>query len=380
MSKNLTVKKYSDVILAFIFMLFILLPLINLRFPVIPALKLSENRKFNAKPVFSKKDLLTIPEYSKKYEAYINDNIIIKSYAVKLNSLIKYFLFNVSSSDKVIKGKEEWLYFVGEDGAINRYEQPLKEESLDIIIKNLDKLHDHLHSKHIEFIFFMVPDKQTIYPEYLPSTQKTWMEMNPGIYSQISRELLKGNKEYFLDILSSIMEKKKIGIKVYYKTDSHINNNSINIVYHEIIKKLNRNNNSRFIDPVAYKTYHMRYSGDLATNFLSLENILYETDEFPSMEIPQPEYINNDKINFKDSAFVLDNYVYKSDKTIFMMRDSQSDWLIPYLSNTFKKIISLQCWDIKDNYKEIIDMYKPDIVIFECVERATAGVILSQFQ
>ena len=66
-----------------------------------------ENRSIAERPVFS---LDTIEDYPAAYETYYNDHLPFRNQLIQLNSRIEYYIFQHSSNQSVIKGKESFVF------------------------------------------------------------------------------------------------------------------------------------------------------------------------------------------------------------------------------------------------------------------------------
>lgn len=128
-----------------------------------------ENRKLEEKPVISRDNY---EEFPQMYESYFNDNIPFRNQLVEINSAIDYFIFNQPSTDRVCIGQNGWLFYCDNED-FNPIEQSLgywhfTEDELEQIANNLRTAEQVLSSRGIEFVLFIVPNKETIYKEELP--------------------------------------------------------------------------------------------------------------------------------------------------------------------------------------------------------------------
>ncbi len=67
--------------------------------------------------------LSTIEEFPALYEAYYNDHLPYRDFLIRMNSGLEYYVFQTSSNENVVRGKEEWLFYnsSADDNPIEAY-------------------------------------------------------------------------------------------------------------------------------------------------------------------------------------------------------------------------------------------------------------------
>ena len=128
----------------------------------------SENRKLNTKPELK---LSSILEYPQKYDNYYNDHLPFRDKLREFWTNINYNLFHTTVDDRVVIGKEDWLFYRGDDSI--RQVQGLKEFTLSDkknVLLGLQKNVDRLEIEGIQTYVLIAPNKENIYREYLPDT------------------------------------------------------------------------------------------------------------------------------------------------------------------------------------------------------------------
>ena len=73
---------------------------------------LEEKRALVTFPHFSVSELSSYPN---KFEEYYRDNHIFREIFIQANNFIKYKIFKISGSPKVLIGKEGWLFYNGDE-------------------------------------------------------------------------------------------------------------------------------------------------------------------------------------------------------------------------------------------------------------------------
>lgn len=354
---NITLDKHMLIIVMFITLFFI--PSIFYNFIIENDLENSENRVLAEKPNLNIK---TIGEYPRQYELYFNDHIPFKKDIVKLYGCIKYNFLDMSPVDYVIKGEDDWLFYnssykndgdtLGDYLGKNYY---TKEELEQIKISLMDKKM-YLKDRGIEFYVMICPNKMSIYEEYMP---KIYARQNELTKTDKLVEYLKQNTD-----LNIIYPKKQlVALKgeheLYYKWDTHWNEKGAYVGFTELIGNIKLGSNTPLLQEQIFISSEYPY-GDLI-NMMGVKpngvQVKYTNTYLPDISVET--MVEQDNIlSYKSSN--------KNGEKLLMFRDSFSTALIPYLNKNFEE--STFIWSYQFD-KNIIEQEKPDLVVFEVVER-----------
>lgn len=369
---NSTYKK----IIIFIFMLIIIIPLIlTLINP--KEINLSNEDKIK-KPTFIENNSLN-KNYTKDFEKFFSTNFTSRDKFIEYNSLLRYKLFNLGASDKVIVGKNQWMYL---NDTLEQYngKKTYTDDTLKRFKTNMEEKKRFLNKNGIEMLVVIAPNKNSIYPEYMPSN-------NPKLRDTNSTDeffsYMKNNYHVnILDLRENLISNKSKK-EIYHRTDSHWNHLGASIAYKEIIEessKLLPNFNLKpYNIEIDYNPKDSKLKGDLSSMLL-LDK--YTKDNSTSIKgnfnYEYKAYHDNDK-EIRTESY---------DKTLpkaVIFRDSFSIYLQPLLSQNFSE--ALYIWgtrhdNLKDAYfdSNIILNNKPDIVIIEIVERLMDGLTMDFHQ
>lgn len=338
-----------------------------------------ENRTLASKPILV---LTNINEYPKKYEEYFNDYLPFRNELVKLKNLNDIFIFKNSLYHKVLVGKERWLFYTVynlTEKYIGIEEYNFTEKELEKAKNNLIHFRDELKKKNIDFIFMVCPDKQFIYSEYMPNYIKR-KSIKSG--TDIFVEYIKNNTDIKVVYPKEELLKYKDKYQLYYKYDSHWNSLGAYIGYTELTRILNIDNKSiesfKILEfDSAYRNSNKDSSlfyNDIA-RMVSLNDIKKFRDDIIYI-LEDYKYtitnITDDWSLSRISNYNLDNF--KNNRNILIIRDSYSFEMMDYIITTFKQSEFIHIETFKN--KNIIE-YKPDIVVFEFVERGLKYSILN---
>ena len=245
------------------------------------------------------------------------------------------------------------------------------EKELEKAKNNLIHFRDELKNKNIDFIFMVCPDKQFIYSEYMPDYIKRKSTKND---TDIFVEYIKNNTDIKVVYPKEELLKYKDKYQLYYKYDTHWNSLGAYIGYTELTRILNIDNKSiesfKILEfDSAYRNSNKDSSlfyNDIA-RMVSLNDIKKFRDDIIYI-LEDYKYtitnITDDWSSSRISNYNLDNF--KNKRNILIIKDSYSFEMMDYIITTFKQSEFINIGSFKnENIKE----YKPDIIVFQSVER-----------
>ncbi len=294
-------------------------------------------------------------DYGKNFESYFNDRFFGRRVLIKANAKIQAFLLPNQGNDKVLIGKDDWLFYKGDNSVANFQNlHNFSESQMSKIRDYLSDIDAWCKRNGKQFVFLIAPDKNKVYGEFYP---KSITKTNPDDKSRAHQlvEYLKQNSDvkviYPLDIL--LDNKNHL---LYYKNDTHWNEMGAYIGYKEIMKALNlpalditETDTKKFENGDLYKMYSDNLKPDTKTVYtIPKLHSTAKCDESNEKEI----YCTNDK----------------NKKSAIVFRDSFTVALLPYISNTFNKTAAYWRYDITAADLKYIQQ-NADVVILEVVER-----------
>ena len=262
--------------------------------------------------------------------------------------------------EKSILSEDNWLIYTGGTSIVDfQNSSPFTGEQLQIIYTNLDKLQTYLKSKGITLLVVIPPNKNTIYPEYVPDEIPVIGEISH--LDQVLSYQQEHNGVELLDLRPVLLEAKKER-QVYYATDSHWNSYGAFLAYQEIVLALKDkfpNINPYNLNDFNQETIVRR--GDISDiSRLSIDEetvkLQLKTDyqaNVTNLEMePQDIYVNTDE-TFPD---------------ILIYHDSFAIGLKPFLPLNFHKseFLNTNTFALDPLY---MSTEHPDVVIVEVTER-----------
>lgn len=355
--------KKTNVLLLVTFILLISAPLIDMKWKIDPFPYLDENRKLAEFPDM-KPDFEELPTFVEKFESYYNDHFGFRNSLIRLNFFVKYKLLGISPSDKVIVGKNGWL-FNASDGEMYDYRgmPEFDETMLQKSVAFIERKRQFLEQRGIKYIFVIAPNKSTVYRELMPDSIN---RLRTGtVTDDLVSCLRKHSNVTVIDLRQALLTCKNMR-QVYYKTDSHWNAYGAFAAYQEIVKPLVKwFPNIKSLELSDFTTVDkINYRGDLArliggTGFIK--------DEFVGIKPSKP--FKAKRVEVPNGPLVMTQNGQQLPRAV-IFRDSFFDELAPFISeNMDYSVYYPHQWDYQTPIFNILETQHPDVVIEEVVER-----------
>lgn len=231
---------FLDWTIIILFLLFITFPEINRQLLIISDIPSTEQRTLAHQPVLN---ITALNDYIKKFDLFYNDHFGFRLRLVALNNWLHVKLFGISGIKNVIIGKNSWLFYTlvepTHPNALAGWQgyNPFSVKELSDIRTNLEAENMWFVKQNISFLILPAPDKSSIYPEYLPWPHDTVVGSSRA--AQIFEHMKLHSKVQLVDVRQALLTaKNSIPLYAYFKTDSHWNNLGALIAYQEVMKRL----------------------------------------------------------------------------------------------------------------------------------------------
>jgi hypothetical protein len=288
--------------------------------------------------------------------------------------------FDRSGVPLVVEGPEGWLFFSGDQilddlkGRLRFSEQEVLRFHRILINKK-----QWLKERGIAYLYMIAPNKQSIYPEFLPGHYRK--------FRQASRldQLLTGSPDTISEPLLDVrpyLRQEKSTVRLYDKSDTHWNYHGALVAYQALMERVQslfpefRPRDQFDFSP----DWQNGTGGDLAVMTGRTQEIVeqipvldrenFTADETPIkqelrdlLSLPQlkPSYTENAKGRLR----------------VLILHDSFFNTISPFTSESFQEAFYIwQYYDTttleffnRKNFSALLDMYQPDLVIEETVER-----------
>jgi hypothetical protein len=362
---------------ALIFLLSIFFPLLNSVFRVVTPFDIQEKRALRPRPSFRLDAPADFPE---QYREYYNDHFIMRNRFIRINNLISFKLFNKSPVPMVVIGKNGWLFMSRETDSRDEIEyfrntRPFTRKELAHWNRILEERRQWLSRQGIQYLFVVVPNKSTVYPEFMPDRIRRINERSR--LDQLLEHTRNHSQVRILDLRDALIEAKH-RFPVFQKTDSHWNDFGAYVAYREIIKVLNGFQKNEKPMPLSRFDIRSRnwVGGDLAAALsLQKEVIRENTLKMVPVSPLSARTVSRESLSRYITKSVSASSAGKLPPAM-MVHDSFIHELRPFLAEHFSRMVFIWDWGL-NIYPDHIRSEKPWIVIEEMAERYLLDKILS---
>jgi alginate O-acetyltransferase complex protein AlgJ len=337
---------------------------------------LNENRRLAKFPGWPStwESLAAFPE---GYDAYLKDNFGLRRLLLRGFTLAKLKVFQESSHEDVLLGKNGWLFLNGKQvprayylGKVSLGESKRAAWRNWIAGKNA-----WLAERGIDHVFAVAPNKEWLYPEFAglgPSLS------GPGtLLDQLASDFRAHGQSGLLDLRPVLLHMKPEH-QLYYCLDTHWNNYGAYFGYAEIMSYLAQKKPAYTPHPLSTfrSTKDGKRSFDLA-DMMGAGDLLHEAPVGLEAFV-LPKLSRRDLAIPKDSPLyqgLLDGwqpYVVSNEKgtgRVMLIADSYGEALWPYLEYQFAETVVVRGSADSQMLAAWCNEFKPDVVVEVIVER-----------
>ena len=284
---------------------------------------------------------------------YLRDRFWFRHELITANAAVEAAVFRESASEDVILGKEGWLYF---HDTLDDYQGQnlLTDRQIWAAARVLSLIQEYAASRGVRTLFAPVPNKNTIYPEYMPDSSSRTSEATN--YDKLLNALAEEGVEA-LD-LRPVLRSHRDEVLLYQTLDSHWNNLGAALAHDAILEALGRSGTA--YEPAAF-TFARDHSADLY-------QMLYPTGSEKDLQAyPTRErsftYLRPIRSPEDQRIFTA---CETGEGSLLMFRDSFGNTLHTFMAESFASA----CFSRAMPYDlSLLDSENPDTLILEITER-----------
>ena len=361
-------EKVSKLIFVFVFILMLVIPLAATNFA---SGKISEDEKralAEFPDVTTESGSFNI-KFTQEFENWFDDNIGFRSTFISQDAKIQYYLFDSISDNKDM--------YLGPNGELNyatsemitdyQHNNLYTNSDLSNIANSFMELKNYIENTGALFYYFQCWDKHTVYPEYFPKTVIQYGEQSKtdlfvkAICEQTDVKVISPKKEL-------IELKGQYDTYSKYGDATHWTQRGAYIGYIKLMEALNAKNESEF-RVLGEEDYNLTFKDQGSTLFGGI----HFAEDIEEFEIKNPAAVlTNEKLTFLGEDKLhryYTNDVVDNDVRLLILGDSYfADFLLDDLAESFHEVLIIWADYIMD-IPQIMEVYKPDIVVLECAER-----------
>lgn len=367
-------KSIVNTVLCALFVLILVAPLLIWYFSDDRTISDVEKRYLAQKPSVTSAKAL-IETFPVQFESYYNDQFGWRESFVHYHNLLKFKMFGTSANDSVIVGKNDWLFF-NTNGSFKDYFSGvfIDELHLERYAQILSDRRDWLAAKGIHYLVMPIPNKAQVYPEFLPDRISQYNEFSQ--YDRVIETLSKNDRFKELVDAKAILLQAKKSAQIYFKTDTHWNENGVAAIYAELVKKLSQWFKTITPLQIASNNIEEEFIGDL-TYTLNLQDSIDEKGPKVQWQspcditplIPYDLKMASDLYqNVVETHYPVTNGCPLKNNKALVIHDSFGLYLQPLISQHFGSVIYSSNIEF-NGLIPLIDKEKPDVVIDMRVDR-----------
>lgn len=325
-------------------------------------------------------ELTVSSETVEELQKYTDDRVGFREGAIKLYTTLTDKIFHVMIHPLFMYGKDGHIFYK-DPGYIAAYQHlNTDEEYLGNFTDFLIRTNDYLEKKDIKFLYFLCPDKKTIYPEYFPDSIHV-KEDEKTVISVMRDNLSKTDIEYVIPD-EELLEAKKDQVIYNKKYDATHWNEFGSFIGQKLLDNHVQNWFSD-VKPLNIEDYSLEY--------VTMKNL--ETSDFPIEDDVPVLSLKYD--SSQDATFYLEPYLDINTKTFYahymnpevtngkillVFTDSYFATYHKYYNNRFSEVYYVHRQNF-EYLQYIVNLVIPNAVIFETAERSVTSEmpVLSDF-
>jgi alginate O-acetyltransferase complex protein AlgJ len=291
-----------DTVLVGVFVLILLLPAICSFSQVSKNKSIDEQRRSAALPGFSRDGLILLL-LGKDLKRYYDDHFGGREFFIACQLKIERALFPEAGPGYII-GRDGWFFSTRDkmiDNFLGYTKLPLRQ--LKAQQHELEERRDKLAARGIKYFVVIAPEKESVYPDYLPG----WLKPSTTRTDQFVEYMRLHSTVEILD-LRPVLRKAREHDSVFYKTDTHWNLMGAFVAYQAILSKLS--NQIPGLAPLAATNFDIQRTygtgGNLARSAGQLALVEDNMYSFtPKRQVPEQKFhvFGYDNNQSKDCQF-----------------------------------------------------------------------------
>lgn len=173
--------------------------------------------------------------FGNDFEDWFSKRFAFRGKIVDAFSSLREALFR-TGNEQVVVGSDGFLYFADTLDSF-LHTNPMTHEEIAAAASALANLSDYAKQHGARLLFFAAPNKNTIYPEYMPGRYRAAVSDTPSDLDRLYAYLSENTDVDYLDLRPVLTEAKTEGL-LYHKRDSHWNGLGAHIAYRAIMEHL----------------------------------------------------------------------------------------------------------------------------------------------
>lgn len=312
-------KKYKYQIYILLFFALCLIPSFGLFFT--GPEESSENRETAQMPQLYTEEGMNV-HFLNDTGKWFEEHFAFRNEWVSSYALLMEKVFGVSSQERVIVGKDGWLYYKDSLDDFQGANQ-MTERQLYDVAHSMAMIQAYAKKNGADFAFTIAPNKNSLYGSNMPYYYQNFR--TKGSNRERLLKYLKRENVHYVDLYEVFSSKGQV---LYHKRDSHWNNEGASVAADAILTTLEKE----------HPSYTERKFQTRKDFFGDLNHMLYPAFAAAEEEIyydPLPEfsYCGEVSSNFEPK---ISTEAKAGEGSLVMYRDSFGNALLPYMAEVYK--------------------------------------------
>jgi hypothetical protein len=299
-----------------------------------------------------------------KFEQFFNDRLAFREPLLELYARIKIDELEVSSSDKVILGRDGWLF--ADEAKLASRGSRTADDQVRLWTAALRQRRDWCAARGVEYLVLPTPEKHTIYPEFLPAALQ---HPRPPTPAERLAAALPAAGVRVIDVYGPLRRAKADG-PVYFRDDTHWNHAGGYAAYRATAAALGETP----LGADDFPTGPAEHRGDLR---LMLHQPGEHVERFTAMSPrrqrarPAVESVAVDPVLHGAAQVPMEVWTGPGRRRVVVLHDSFAPILFtPALAEHCETLVAVSTYSF---LPAVIERFKPDAVIQQAVERTLNG-------
>ena len=310
-------------------------------------------------------------------EDYVDDRIGFRSAAIYEYTKLSNDVFHVMVHPLFMYGEEDHIYYKDKFYVAAYQRLNTDTDYMDSFVNFLEDTNDYLESRNIKFLYFLAPDKKSIYPEFFPKSVNV-KEDESSVIEYMTSRLESSDIEYVIpykELLAAKEEATKNSLYIYNQKYDATHWNEFGSMIGQKLLDEHVQNWFDDVKPLSEADYSVAF--EKRTNLdqsdfpidddVPVYTLLSDTSQDAGaylasgikIEVPTfySHYMNPEVQNGKRLVIFTDSYFAPYSK---------------FYTNRFSEVFYIH----RQNFKYlqyIVNLLFPDAVIFETAERSITG-------
>ena len=370
----LRVRELPRTLLCLLFAVALLAPLADraLR-PGVAALGVEREMRKPAAFPSAPRTLAQIEGWPAQFELWHADSLGLRDRLLRGNNALALFGFQHAPDDTLFLGRAGWIFLTGDDSRRAwRGELRLEADVAEGWVRELRAREAWFRAQGIVFLHVCAPNKETIYPEFLPKSEA---RHGPTPYEQLLERFARENEPLpFLDLRAALREEKRFDVPaeddfVFHPHGSHWTARGGFAAVGAIVTRLQ----TRFpaLVPPRREDYERREllgdAGDTWAKALSLEDLMRQRVwDFVPRQPSARCVAHGDVRRYVDPSARWENPAHPELPSVLLVSDSFGPWVHPLLAEHAARLQF--AWKGSIPQQELVAAH-PQVVIELYVER-----------